>query len=164
LAGWLDARLNYLAVNAGTPDPDAAGAYWAALTDGVLPRRSGPRPDVSWAIPQQQLSDNSRTDVQELLFTRLAALHHVVSGPSQISAPRALGASGFLKATVRCDSTGNWRDSAVAGSGRLKPREHGKDSTVVVDFHRQPQFCEDARDVAFDRLETEGEMSADSPI
>lgn len=95
LARWLDARLNYLAVNAATPNAGAAGTYWAALTDGVLPQRSGPRPEVSWKIPQQQLSHNAPTDVQELLFTRLAARHDVVSGPSQISVPGARGLTLF---------------------------------------------------------------------
>jgi phospholipase/carboxylesterase len=91
LASWLNARLNYLAVNAAMPDADAAGTYWAALTDGLLLQRSGPRPDVSWAIPQQQLTENAPTDVQELLFARITALHGVVSGPSQISVPGARG-------------------------------------------------------------------------
>jgi phospholipase/carboxylesterase len=110
LASWLHARLNYLAVNAGTPDADAAGAYWASLADGVLPPWSGPRPAVSWAIPQQQLSDNAPTAIQESLFARLAALHDVVSGPSQISVPGARGltlreghgpAAAFLVPEVR---------------------------------------------------------------
>ena len=83
--------MNYLAANAVTPGAAAAEADWAPLTDGVLPRRPGPRPEVSWAIPQQQLSDNAPIAIQERLFTRLAALPDVVSGPSQISVPGARG-------------------------------------------------------------------------
>ena len=92
LASWLDARVNYLAANATTPGTDALNAKWASLTDGMLPPRPGRRPEVSWAIPQQQLSDNAPIAIQESLFTRLAALPDVVSGPSQIS---VLGARGL---------------------------------------------------------------------
>ena len=93
LAGWLDARVSYLADNTAARDADAARAHWASLTDGVLPRRPGPRPEVSWAIPQQQLSDNAPIAIQESLFTRLAALPDVASGPSKISVPGARGLS-----------------------------------------------------------------------
>lgn len=93
LASWVDARVNYLADNATDRDPDATGAHWASLADGVLPPRPGPRPEVSWTIPQQQLSDNAPAAIQESLFTRLAALPGVVSGPSQISVPGARGLS-----------------------------------------------------------------------
>lgn len=93
LAGWLGARVDHLADKAVNPGADSAEASWASLPDGVLPPRSGPRPEVSWAIPQQQLSDNAPIAIQESLFTRLAALPDVVSGPSKISVPGARGLS-----------------------------------------------------------------------
>jgi phospholipase/carboxylesterase len=91
LAGWLHARLNYLADNPSTPVIGQESTSWQTLPGGILPVRSGPRPEVSWAIPQQQLSDNAPEELQEQLFTRLAALPEVSSGPSQISVPGARG-------------------------------------------------------------------------
>jgi phospholipase/carboxylesterase len=88
LAGWLHARLTYVTDNeANTAGPDS----WENLPGGTLPARSGSRPEVSWAIPQQQLSDNAPSHLQELLFARIAALPEVSSGPSQISVPGARG-------------------------------------------------------------------------
>ena len=93
LASWVDARVNYLSDSAAHPGNDAAETVWTSLADGMLPHRPGPRPEVSWAIPQQQLSDNAPLDIQESMFTRFAALPDVVSGPSQISVPGARGLS-----------------------------------------------------------------------
>ena len=93
MASWVDARVSYLGDNATHSGTDAAEMSWASFGEGVLPPRPGSRPEVSWAIPQQQLSDNAPLIMQESLFTRLAALPDVVSGPSQISVPGARGLS-----------------------------------------------------------------------
>jgi phospholipase/carboxylesterase len=93
LASWVDARVSYVGDNANDPGTDAAEMSWTSLADRMLPPRPGPRPEVSWAIPQQQLSDNAPLAIQESLYTRLAALPGVVSGPSQISVPGARGLS-----------------------------------------------------------------------
>jgi phospholipase/carboxylesterase len=91
LAGWLQARLNYLADHPSTPPIDEEPTSWETVPGGSLPERSGPRPQVSWAIPQQQLSHNAPKELQEQLFARVAALPSVSSGPSQISVPGARG-------------------------------------------------------------------------
>ena len=91
LAGWLHARMNYLADNPGMPNLDHESTSWDSLPGGSLPERSGPRPEVSWAIPQQQLSDNAPEELQEQLFARMTGLPQVSSGPSQISVPGARG-------------------------------------------------------------------------
>jgi phospholipase/carboxylesterase len=85
LAGWIHARLSYVLTHEQVPAAAAVG--------GDLPLRRGPRPDVSWSIPQQQTSDNAPAELQEQLFARVSALAGVASGPSQISVP---GARGFV--------------------------------------------------------------------
>lgn len=89
LGGWLHARLSFLA-NGGASDVDIVPS-WPGLPGGELPARSGQRPDVSWVIPQQQLSDNAPSNLQERLFESLSALPEVASGPSRISVPGARG-------------------------------------------------------------------------
>lgn len=95
LAGWLQERLTFLA-HRGQPQhgPDT----WAALPDGSLPARQGPRPEVSSQIPQEQRSDTAPLELQEIAFRRIAALPGVSSGQSMISVP---GARGFLLAPPR---------------------------------------------------------------
>jgi len=48
---------------------------------------------VSWTIPQEQRSDNSPPEIQEQLFTHVAALPGVTTRQSAISVP---GARGFM--------------------------------------------------------------------
>jgi phospholipase/carboxylesterase len=92
LATWISTRLTHLAahgpVTVGAPD----GVTWP-LPDGRLPTRSGGRPEVSWTIPQQQLSQTAPADLQEELFARVSALPGTTVGSSQISVP---GARGFI--------------------------------------------------------------------
>ena len=66
---------------------------WPTLADGQLPARRGSHPDVSWTIPQQQLSDNAPVDLQERLATTIEALPGVSVEPSHISVP---GARAFV--------------------------------------------------------------------
>jgi phospholipase/carboxylesterase len=65
---------------------------WPTLPAGELAARVGPRPEVSWTIPQQQESQNAPAPLQEQLFDDVRALSGVDVGPSRISVP---GARGF---------------------------------------------------------------------
>jgi phospholipase/carboxylesterase len=90
LNGWIAERLGFLTRHAPVaPGPTA----WPTLPAGQLPSRAGDRPGVSWTIPQQQESDNSTLELQELLFTRVSLLPGVSSRQSAISVP---GARGFM--------------------------------------------------------------------
>lgn len=98
LSEWLGHRLAWLGRRPASPvglaDQPAA---WPTLPDGVLPQRSGERPDVHFRIPQSQLSDNSPKHLQDALFERVSRLDGVVSGQSMISVP---GARGFVSAAA----------------------------------------------------------------
>ena len=99
LGDWIAHRLAQVlrdgAVPAGTP----TSASWPTLPGGTLPPRRGPRPDVSWTIPQQQQSQNAPEELQERLLGQVRELPGVEVGPSHISVP---GARGF---TLREGST-----------------------------------------------------------
>ena len=88
LSGWIGERLDFLTRRA----PSAAGpTTWPSLPDGVLPARTGRRPDVSWTIPQEQRSDNAPQPLQEWLFAEISALAGVFTRQSAISVPGARG-------------------------------------------------------------------------
>ncbi len=89
LGGWLAERLAYLARHGAVPVGVPDAVTWPTLPAGVLPPRAGARPAVSWAIPQQQLTDRSPAAVQERLFDRLRALPGVGVAASRISVPGA---------------------------------------------------------------------------
>jgi phospholipase/carboxylesterase len=91
LAAWIQARLAFVRANGQAPAVSAAQVEWPTLDAGTLPPRPGSRPDVSWSIPQQQLSDNAPAHLQEQLFNQIASLHQVTAGASQISVPGARG-------------------------------------------------------------------------
>jgi phospholipase/carboxylesterase len=88
VAQWLSERIGFMS----TAPRSLNNSKWD-LPDGALPKRSGSRPDVSWAIPQQQLTQNSPPEVQEQLFKRVSRFPNVQGGPSLISVP---GARGFM--------------------------------------------------------------------
>jgi phospholipase/carboxylesterase len=90
LGGWIAERLQFLRLRGPIP---AGPAAWPTLSGGRLPVRAGDRPRVSWAIPQQQESDNSPAEIQEQLFARIAGLPGVSTRQSAISVP---GARGFM--------------------------------------------------------------------
>lgn len=92
LGGWISERLQFLTLRGPLP---AGTTTWPALPGGTLPARSGPRPDVTWTIPQEQRSDNSPQQIQEQLFSRITALPGVTTRQSAISVP---GARGFMVA------------------------------------------------------------------
>jgi phospholipase/carboxylesterase len=88
LGGWISERLDFLTRRA----PLAAGpTTWPTLPDGGLPTREGPRPQVSWTIPQEQRSDNTPEQLQEDLFNRISSLSGVSTDQSAISVPGARG-------------------------------------------------------------------------
>lgn len=88
LGGWISERLDFLTRRSSlAPGPES----WPTLPGGVLPARSGSRPDVSWTIPQEQRSDNAPAALQEQLFERTSALAGVTTRQSAISVPGARG-------------------------------------------------------------------------
>jgi phospholipase/carboxylesterase len=99
LGAWITERLAYVARHGLPRVGPAESVAWPTLHGGLLPEREGPRPAVSWTIPQQQESDNSPDDLQEALFARMSALPGVESGPSRISVPGA-------RAVLAPDATG----------------------------------------------------------
>ncbi len=91
LADWIATRLAHLAAHGAASVGAPADVSWPGLTDGRLPHRAGERPEVTWTIPQQQVSQNAPADLQEELFARLRAASGVRTGPSRISVPGARG-------------------------------------------------------------------------
>lgn len=93
LGDWIDHRLAFVDHLGATPAGPRGRVTWPTLPTGELPARSGPRPAVSWTIPQQQESQNAPAELQERLFHDVSALAGVDVGPSRISVP---GARGFV--------------------------------------------------------------------
>lgn len=89
LAGWIAERLSFV-LRHGPVGP-LEEPHWPTLDGGVLPERTGARPDVTWTIPQQQVSDTAPAALQEQLFDRVSALSGVSSRQSAISVPGARG-------------------------------------------------------------------------
>jgi phospholipase/carboxylesterase len=119
VAGWLQERLAFL-THRGRPTPGPT--TWSGLPDGRLPTRAGDRPTVTSQIPQQQVSDNAPLDLQEQLFTRIAALPAVSTGPSVISVP---GAHGFTLAPPRLGPDDAFIVPAVGEFAHLHPGSDG---------------------------------------
>lgn len=91
LADWIAHRLAFLARHDATPAGPRDDLSWSTLPGGELPARRGPRPEVTWTIPQQQQTQNPPEDLQERLFEELRKLPGVDVGPSHISVPGARG-------------------------------------------------------------------------
>jgi phospholipase/carboxylesterase len=89
LGGWIAHRLAFLDHHGATPAGPQAQVAWATLGGRELPHRAGPRPAVSWTIPQQQESDTAPVHLQERLFDEVRTLSGVDVGPSRISVPGA---------------------------------------------------------------------------
>lgn len=101
LSGWLTERLDWYRHHAAPAAGPRAPSLWDALDGEPLPHRSGARPGVSWRIPQQQVTAQAPTALQERLAVAVAALDGVVVGPSHISVP---GTRAFLATAPRGDS------------------------------------------------------------
>jgi phospholipase/carboxylesterase len=80
VAQWLGERIGFIS----TATSSSNNLSWD-LPSGVLPKRSGARPDVSWVIPQQQLTQNAPLELQERLVERISQLPNVHGAPSLIS-------------------------------------------------------------------------------
>ena len=88
LAGWLQMRLEFFAEH-GRGSTIAPG--WVGLDE--LPPRAGDFPATSTNTPQEQLTQQSPTELQEQLFDRLSKLAGVGTRDSAISVP---GARAFV--------------------------------------------------------------------
>ena len=92
LGSWIAHRLNFVTHQVASPSGPPADVTWPTLPGGRLPERIGPRPEVTWTIPQQQQTQNAPAELQERLFDEIRLLPGVGVGPSHISVP---GARGF---------------------------------------------------------------------
>jgi phospholipase/carboxylesterase len=81
---WLADRLDHLRAHGENPIADEADAVWPTIPDGRLPVRAGRPPDVTAAIPQHQETQNAPAELQERLWSRLAALPDVKTGPTKV--------------------------------------------------------------------------------
>jgi phospholipase/carboxylesterase len=89
LGDWIAHRLASVGRHASTPAGPPSDAWWPTIDGGELPQRRGPRPEVSWTIPQQQQTQNPPLHLQERLFEEIRQLPGVEVGPSHISVPGA---------------------------------------------------------------------------
>jgi len=89
LAGWIAQRLAFVARHEAVPAGPRGDVEWSTLPGGLLPERRGPRPEVSWTIPQQQQTQNPPTHLQDRLLDEIKKLPGLDVGPSHISVPGA---------------------------------------------------------------------------
>lgn len=92
LGDWIAHRLASVGRRSATPAASPSDVRWSTIDGGELPQRRGPRPEVSWTIPQQQQTQNAPQHLQERLLDEIRRLPGVEVGPSHISVP---GARGF---------------------------------------------------------------------
>lgn len=81
---WLADRLDHLRAHGENPVPDGEGADWPTIAGGRLPLRAGAPPDVTAALPQHQTSQTAPPELAERLWSRLAALPDVRTGPTKV--------------------------------------------------------------------------------
>jgi phospholipase/carboxylesterase len=89
LHDWITHRLNFLRTRTAPTAGPRADVTWPTLPGGRLPDRRGPHPQVSWDIPQQQVSDNAPAELQERLLATIRELPGVDVAESRISVPGA---------------------------------------------------------------------------
>ncbi|MGE3287102.1 MAG: alpha/beta hydrolase [Pseudonocardia sp.] len=80
---WLADRLDFLRAHGENPLPDGDEPRWPSLR-GPLPRRSGPAPECSTRIPQQQLDQYGPQSLHDAVWERLVALDGVLTKPARI--------------------------------------------------------------------------------
>jgi phospholipase/carboxylesterase len=97
LSGWLADRVHFLAAHEPAPTGVPGEVAWPLLPGAGLPHRAGPRPEVSWSIPQQQQSQNAPAALQEQLFERVSSLAGVSTSGSHISVPGARAIRGLQR-------------------------------------------------------------------
>jgi phospholipase/carboxylesterase len=125
LGEWVAHRLGFLTHHDAVPaGPAAARATWPTLPDGVLPARRGPRPAVSWTIPQQQEDQTPPEHLQEALLVEVRDLPGVGVRPSQISVP---GARAFTlpAGTIRTNDADAFLVPQVGEFAHLHPSYDG---------------------------------------
>jgi len=89
LGDWIAERFTYLQ-RFPTPVPGRpAEVSWPTIPSGTLVERGGKAPDVTWAIPQQQMSQNAPARLQEGLLDLAREVPDVTVGASRISVPGA---------------------------------------------------------------------------
>ncbi|MGE9807973.1 luciferase family protein [Janibacter sp. G1551] len=131
LGRWIAERLTY-ATHHPVPAPGRPELVsWATLPDGALPIRSGPTPEITWRIPQQQMSQNAPADLQERLASTVAELEGVSVGPSHISVP---GARGFTMPDGGGDDQA-FLVPSVREFAHLHPREDGSLHVALPPAH-----------------------------
>jgi phospholipase/carboxylesterase len=89
LAGWIEARLGFLQRTTPVAGMPSGPARWPTLAHDRLPERHGETPEVSVTTPQQQVSQNAPSELQEALFDRIVQLDGVATAPSAVSVPGA---------------------------------------------------------------------------
>jgi phospholipase/carboxylesterase len=89
LSDWVATRLAHVAELGAAPAGPRPSATWPTLPGGELPPRRGDLPEVSWTIPQQQVSQNAPAELQERLLDSMRRLPGVEVAPSRISVPGA---------------------------------------------------------------------------
>lgn len=121
LGEWLAHRLAFVDHLGAVPAGPVSSPTWPTLAEGELPVRTGPRPEVSWTIPQQQQSQNAPAELQERLFDAVRDLAGVEVGPSRISVP---GARGFVLREGSADPRA-WLVPQVGEFAHLHPAYDG---------------------------------------
>ncbi|WP_296604806.1 luciferase family protein [Nocardioides sp.] len=121
LGEWLAHRLAFVDHLGAVPAGPVSSPTWPTLAGGELPVRTGPRPEVSWTIPQQQESQNAPAELQERLFDAVRDLAGVEVGPSRISVP---GARGFVLREGSADPQA-WLVPQVGEFAHLHPAYDG---------------------------------------
>ena len=125
LGEWVAHRLAFVESHGSAPVGAPAQVDWPTVPGGTLHRRPGDRPEVSWSIPQQQLTQNAPKELQEELFARTSELAGVSGGPSQISVPGA-------RAFALRDGTGPAAAYLVPGVGEFAHLHPAYDGSLHV--------------------------------
>ena len=84
LGTWLGDRLDHIHVHGESPLPDGEEPPWPTLPGGRLRPRPGLPPGLTSGVPQHQVTQNGPADLQELLWTQLAALPGVTTGSTKV--------------------------------------------------------------------------------